>query len=95
MSKFLIPLGVVVLALILLAVFNPFNLHFNSLQSSAAPTAEKKSIAVLPFVNLSPEKENEYIGDGITDETITTLSQIPALRVTPLTTVMALRGSQK
>ncbi|HEY6191759.1 MAG TPA: serine/threonine-protein kinase, partial [Bacteroidota bacterium] len=63
--------------------------------SEAADGAGARSIAVLPFLNLSPEKENEYFSDGITEETITTLSQLPSLKVTPLTTVLSYKGTQK
>lgn len=45
--------------------------------------AELKSIAVLPFEDLSPNKENQYFSNGITEDIITDLSQIAQLRVTP------------
>jgi TolB-like protein len=47
----------------------------------AAAATPEKSIAVLPFVNLSSEKENAYFADGIQDEILTRLSKIAALKV--------------
>src|SRR6266550_8146750 len=49
--------------------------------SAAAPAASDKSIAVLPFDNLSSDKENAFFAQGIQDEIITTLSKISGLRV--------------
>src|SRR5207248_1650205 len=46
-----------------------------------ATTAPQKSIAVLPFVNMSSDKENEYFVDGIQDEILTRLAKIAALKV--------------
>jgi serine/threonine-protein kinase len=57
--------------------------------SGVAPQA---SAAVLPFVDLSPEKDQEYFSDGLTEELITTLSQVPGLRVAARTSSFQFKG---
>src|SRR5437667_909104 len=56
----------------------------------AAPTA--KSVAILPFVNMSPDKENEYLSDGITEDLCTALSQIKELHVPARTSSFVFKG---
>jgi adenylate cyclase len=56
---------------------------------NAALTA--KSVAVLPFVNLSPDKENEYLSDGITEELCTALTQVKGLHVPARTSSFAFK----
>jgi len=51
-----------------------------------------KSIAVLPFENLSADKENAYFADGIQDDVLTNLSKIGDLKVISRTSVMPYRG---
>jgi TolB-like protein/Flp pilus assembly protein TadD len=51
-----------------------------------------KSIAVLPFQNLSDEKENTYFADGIQDDILTNLSKIGDLKVISRMSVMSYRG---
>ena len=48
---------------------------------TVAPAAPKKSIAVLPFENLSEDKANEYFADGIQEEILTRLSRVADLKV--------------
>src|SRR4029077_17116281 len=54
-----------------------------------------KSIAVLPFENLSDEKENAYFADGVQDDILTTLCTIGDLRVISRTSVMPYRGGKQ
>ncbi len=53
---------------------------------------DEKSIAVLPFMNMSADAENEYFSDGMTEEIINALVQIPGLRVAARTSVFAFKG---
>jgi TolB-like protein/AraC-like DNA-binding protein len=56
--------------------------------------ASSKSIAVLPFVNMSNNIDNEYFSDGITEEIINALSNIKALKVIARTSSFAFKGKQ-
>src|SRR6476646_5051118 len=59
--------------------------------SPSASAAPQKSIAVLPFVNMSSDKENEYFVDGLTEEILNRLTQIGALKVPGRTSSFAFK----
>jgi len=54
-----------------------------------------KSIAVLPFVNMSANPENEYFSDGLTEEMIDALAKVKGLHVTARTSAFAFKGSNR
>jgi len=64
-----------------------------SRQNSATALLEEKSIAVLPFENFSPEKDNAFFADGIQDDILTTLAKIKDLRVISRSSVMGFRDA--
>ncbi|NNL96214.1 MAG: hypothetical protein HKO64_11380, partial [Xanthomonadales bacterium] len=53
---------------------------------------DRKSIAVLPFVNMSSDPEQEYFSDGITEEILNRLAKIPDLQVAARTSVFSFKG---
>jgi TolB-like protein/DNA-binding winged helix-turn-helix (wHTH) protein len=58
-------------------------------ESSPAPRA---SVAVMPFINLSGEPAKDYLGDGMAEELINTLAQVPGLKISARTSVFAYKG---
>jgi adenylate cyclase len=60
-----------------------------------AATASSKSIAVLPFVNMSADKNDEYLSDGVSEELITALSKITGLQVKARTSSFAFKGKNE
>jgi TolB-like protein/Tfp pilus assembly protein PilF len=58
-------------------------------------TKWKNSIAVLPFVDLSPQKDQEYFCDGMTDDIITKLTRIGELKIISRTSVMRYKNTTK
>jgi TolB-like protein/DNA-binding winged helix-turn-helix (wHTH) protein/Tfp pilus assembly protein PilF len=55
-------------------------------------SAEQPSIAVLPFVDMSSEKNEDYFSDGLTEEVLNALARIPGLRVTARTSSFQFKG---
>jgi TolB-like protein/Tfp pilus assembly protein PilF len=57
------------------------------------PPPEGTSIAVLPFVNMSTDEENEFFSDGISEEILNVLASIPELKVAARTSAFAFKGT--
>jgi TolB-like protein/Tfp pilus assembly protein PilF len=71
----------------------------SGLRTASAPTqaipVPAKSIAVLPFVNMSGDPQNEYFSDGITEEILNALAQVPNLKVAARTSAFAFKGKEE
>jgi TolB-like protein/class 3 adenylate cyclase/Flp pilus assembly protein TadD len=95
--KFLMPVSLVAAALALVTSFLIFFYRTSPTTSvspkataiaTTAPAIPEKSIAVLPFENLSAEKENAYFADGVQDEILTLLAKIADLKIISRVSVM-------
>ena len=63
-------------------------------RAPATAPVEPHSIAVLPFVNMSSDKEQEYFADGISEELLNLLAQVPQLRVIARTSSFSFKGKE-
>jgi TolB-like protein len=66
----------------------------NAPVAPAVAAATDKSIAVLPFVNMSDDKQNEYFSDGLSEELLNQLAQLPQLRVIARTSSFSFKGKE-
>ena len=69
----------------------------SSVAASTAPpaTVPEKSVAVLPFVNMSGDPKEDYFSDGITEEILNALAQTPDLQVAARTSAFAFKGKNE
>src|SRR5207248_2877928 len=81
----------IVAALLLLGAIIGGGAYFLRRPGQASSVADS-SIAVLPFVNMSEDKTNEYFSDGISEELLNLLSKIPQLKVAARTSSFSFRG---
>lgn len=65
---------------------------FRSDEKSKATVAAEKSIAVLPFVNMTSEKENEFFADGLSEEILNSLARIDGMQVVGRTSSFQFKG---
>lgn len=70
---------------------NEFKIKNKNVESSE----EKKTIAVLPFDNISPDKDADYFADGLAEELITNLSKIKEIKLVARTNTMRYKGTDK
>jgi len=85
-------IAILSLAVVLLLT-DRFVLRQGANQTPAAAVPEK-SIAVLPFANMSDDKSNEYFSDGISEELLNLLARVPQLEVTARTSSFAFKGKE-
>jgi len=97
----LVWVGAVILALVgagwwLAHQFLPTKNTLTPRQSEAATnSASQKSIAVLPFLNLSADKNDEYLSDGMTEELLNMLTKVKGLRVPGRSSSFAFKGKNE
>jgi adenylate cyclase len=65
------------------------------LPTEPAVSGDTHSVAVLPFVNMSDDKSNEYFSDGISEEILNVLARIPGLHVAARTSSFSFRNQEK
>src|SRR5262245_36979110 len=63
-----------------------------ALQGAVEQQARAPSVAVLPFVDMSAERENEYLADGIAEEILNLVAQVPAVTVIARSSSFAFKG---
>src|SRR6476620_5958908 len=88
-------IAIMAIAIVLLLT-NTFVWHKGaglSADADSVPVMEQ-SIAVLPFVNMSSDKEQEYFSDGISEELLNLLAKIPQLQVTARTSSFSFKGKE-
>jgi TolB-like protein len=79
-------------AAVLVASFAWATFFRRSGDARASTSEALSSVAVLPFLDLSPQKDQEYFSDGLSEEIIDALSRVPNLRVAARTSAFAFKG---
>jgi TolB-like protein/Tfp pilus assembly protein PilF len=84
-----------IIAILLLAIGLLLVDRYTGQPATDAEQASNKSIAVLPFVNISSDKEQEYFSDGITEEILNSLAAVKELKVAGRTSSFAFKGENQ
>src|SRR5437588_211063 len=96
-SPLLVPAAILVILALLAGWWWMQRKNQQSVAAHAVPAAptntpDQKSVAVLPFVNLSDDKGSEYFSDGISEKLLTVLQKIPGLHVAARTSAFSFKG---
>src|SRR5213080_4387572 len=96
-SLLLIPAAILVILALLAGWLWMQHKNQQSVAAHAVPAAptntpDQKSVAVLPFVNLSDDKGSEYFSDGVSEELLTVLQKIPGMHVAARTSAFSFKG---
>ncbi len=73
----------------------PWSTNSGAAALDDAYVADRTRLAVLPFANISPDPNDEYFADGLTEELIASLSLVPGLKVIARTSVIGYRKTEK
>ena len=87
-------LKLVAAILVLAAVVGAFAYLLNKRPAPSLPNIAEKSIAVLPFVDMSQAKDQEFFSDGISEELLNVLSKVPQLQVAARTSSFSFKGKE-
>jgi TolB-like protein/DNA-binding winged helix-turn-helix (wHTH) protein/Flp pilus assembly protein TadD len=90
-------LKLAIIAALVLFLAVPMGLHFwrSRNQKTSTPVKNDPSIAVLPFVDLSPERDQEYFSDGLAEELINDLAQVRGLKVVARSSSFQFKGKNE
>src|SRR5436189_2963550 len=96
-SPLLVPAAILVILALLAGWWWTQRKNQQSVAAHAVPAAptttpDQKSVAVLPFVNLSDDKGSEYFSDGVSEEVLTVLQKIPGMHVAARTSAFSFKG---
>src|SRR6266576_1499937 len=98
-SPLLVPAGVLLILALLAGWWwmqrsnkNQQSTAAHALPAAPTNTPDQKSVAVLPFVNLSDDKGSEYFSDGVSEELLTVLQKIPGMHVAARTSAFSFKG---
>jgi TolB-like protein len=90
-------IGLLLVVIALMVVERVFFADSDVTDGTAEPVADEasapKSVAVLPFVNMSADADNEYFSDGVSEEILNVLARIPELKVSARTSAFSYKGS--
>ena len=87
--------GVVMAALLVVVAVLLWRARGGKSRSPSGSALDRKSVAVLPFQNLSPDPENAFFADGMTEDILTQLAKIRDIKVISHSSVMRYKGTQK
>ena len=98
-SPLLVPVAVLVMVALLAGWWlmqrsskNQQSVAAHALPAAPTNSPDQKSVAVLPFVNLSDDKGSEYFSDGVSEELLTVLQKIPGMHVAARTSAFSFKG---
>ena len=93
-AAMIVSVALLAAALLVFQIVRSKSISPAQLSPESTTAADDESIAVLPFVNMSSDKEQEYFSDGLSEELLNQLAQIPQLRVIARTSSFSFKGKE-